>query len=158
MRRHKGTSFVELVIAISIIAIIISMSIVRINTDNLAFDSTVIRIKSDIRRIILRGEDDNNSYSINIYKGSYIIYKGNRRFMIRKLEKNIHVLAGESLKFNGINRIGAPGRGGSLYVFNEKSKKLEKITYIPASGRVMSYEDNYYKNKGMIDSWITNLR
>lgn len=68
------------------------------------------------------------------------------------------MLGSGKLEFRGIKRMGAPGRGGSIYVFNDITKKLERITYMPASGRVTSYEDNYYTKKDIIDGKISRLR
>ena len=53
IKKHRGTSFVELAIAMSILLVVISISIVRVNRDSLVFDSTVTRVKTDIRRIIV---------------------------------------------------------------------------------------------------------
>ena len=158
MKKYKGTSFIELAIAMSILVLIISLSIVRVNKDSLDFDATVSRIKTDIRRIIVRGQDDSYTYSLSTYKGYYIIDRDSYMLVRRCLDKHTHVLSGTRLEFKGIKRMGAPGGGGSLYVFNDRTKKLERITYIPASGRVTSYKDDYLKKKIMIDNWISELR
>lgn len=158
MKKYKGFTCVELVVAISILAVVMSLSIVKLNSYGLTFDATVVKLKTDIRRIIAKAEDDYHSYSVSFYKGYYTIGRDNKRLSKIILDEHTYVLGSGKLEFRGIKRMGAPGRGGSIYVFNDITKKLERITYMPASGRVTSYEDNYYTKKDIIDGKISRLR
>jgi len=158
IKKHRGTSFVELAIAMSILLVVISISIVRVNRDSLVFDSTVTRVKTDIRRIIVMGQDDYYTYRMSFYRGYYTVSRDGMEIFKRYQGDHTHVLSGTRLEFRGIKRMGAPGGGGSLYVFNDRTKNLERITYIPASGRGTSYKDDYLKKKIMIDNWLSELK
>ena len=96
IKKHRGTSFVELAIAMSILLVVISISIVRVNRDSLVFDSTVTRVKTDIRRIIVMGQDDYYTYRMSFYRGYYTVSRDGMEIFKRYQGDHTHVLSGTS--------------------------------------------------------------
>ncbi|MDY4128434.1 hypothetical protein [Peptostreptococcus porci] len=156
--KRKGFGTLEIIVAISLIAIIFSIAYLGINFDSKEFQTAVFETKSDLREYLIKSSDEYYKYSILLVRNGYEIYQKNNLIREKKFPKNIYILSGErSINYYSTSRFGAPDRGFTIYVFDEKNKNLERITMMLGSGRVVSYEEDYLEKKAVIDGLISRL-
>ncbi|SFE74419.1 pilus assembly FimT family protein [Peptostreptococcus sp. D1] len=156
--KREGFSTLEIMVAVSLIALIFSIAYLGINFNDKEFQTAVFETKSDLREYLIKSSDEYYKYSILLVKNGYEIYQKNNLVREKKFPQNIYILSGEkSIGYYSTSRFGAPNRGFTIYVFDERNKNLERITMMLGSGRVISYEEDYLEKKSLIDGLISRL-
>ncbi|WP_101773001.1 hypothetical protein [Peptostreptococcus faecalis] len=150
--KKNGYLTIELIVAMSIIGLIFILSFPRYNDKEIVFSSEVYRFKSDIRKLNMLVSDREDFYEVFLEDDKYTIFKNDKAITTENLPDNIKILSGESsIVFNNTGRKGAPNKGLSVYFFQRETKRLERITIMLASARVVSYREDYEKNKALVD-------
>lgn len=144
--KRRGYTILELVISITLIGLIFSLSILHFSKNNIEFEKTVFQIKSDMRTVGIRSTNRYSNYKIRFSENGYTIYNGKKKEKEVFFNKNICIYSSFSkAEYRNRLRVGAPDKGFSVYVVDNKIKRAERITVIFGSGRVHSYSRDYDK-------------
>lgn len=145
--KRKGYTLLEMVISVSLIGIIVLISIPRFKSRNLEYEEFIFELKSDLRNIGLASNSRRNIYKIVFTSHGYKIYKDSNKIKFRNCKKGVQIFSMENkIIYSRKSRSGSPEKGRSIYVLDNSSKKIERITIMLASGRVKSYSEDYNSN------------
>lgn len=157
MKIRKGFSTIEMIMAIFVISLIFSLIFVINYSYDSDFDKYSYKIKADLREYIIKSSNDFGKYILLFSGNKYYIYKRNTVIDTVVLPSDIFVLPKDTrIDLLNTSRFGAPSKGNTIYIYNKKTKNLERITIMLGSGRVFSYKDKYEDNKTMIDILMSN--
>lgn len=76
--KRKGFGTLEIIVAVSLIAIIFSIAYLGINFDSKEFQTAVFETKSDLREYLIKSSDEYYKYSILLMRNGYEIYQKNK--------------------------------------------------------------------------------
>jgi len=148
MKNNRGVTLLELILCISIIAIILSIPVFNIDVFlNLKEKNELKEFITDINYARNRSiiESARHSVFLNIDKNSYTIYK--HTSSMPKIVKKKEFTHGIQLKSTNVRdkeimftQIGVPSHTGEVILKNRKGEKT-KITITPVTGRVNVYYD-----------------
>ncbi len=153
--KRKGITIVELIVAISILGIFLSLSVPKLLSRDKLFESTIYQMKSYIRMYSIKSLYSKSKYTINLDGKRFRVYRNFKKIQECNLPSDLFIVSKkEDINFNSVNRYGAPESGMTIYLFDSVTHRLERITIMLGSGRVMSYKDNYLEKKQEIDQLI----
>lgn len=145
MKIRKGYTILEMVISITLIAILFLTAIPKFKKAGIEYEEFIFEFKNDLRQIGLESINRPEIYKIIINRGGYRIYRASNEIKSKKCKKNMIILSEDNvIMYSRKARSGAPGKGRSIYVVDKSLKKVERITIMLGSGRVRSYSENYY--------------
>lgn len=129
----------------SLIALLIFMTAPRFDKRNLEFKSFVFHFKSDLRQLEIENMDKSDSYSLIVSKDKYTIYRKWKPVKRRKCKEGMFFTYGEDRLYTSKSRGGAFGKARSFYIVDKKLKRVERVTIMLGSGRIVSYHELYDK-------------
>ena len=148
MKNNRGVTLLELILCISIIAIILSIPVFNIDVFlNLKEKKELKEFITDINYARNRAiiESARHSIFLSIDKNFYIIYK--HTSSMPKIVKKKEFTHGIQLKSTTVkdkeimfSQIGVPSYTGEIILENRKGEKI-RITVIPITGKVNIYYD-----------------
>lgn len=154
--KYKGFSTLELIISVSIISIIFSIIYINISFTSKDFDDAVFILKSDLREYLVKSSNYQSKYKISFEKNGYNVYRKSKLEDKVRFGKDIYLLSSQNgIDYSYTSRNGAPSKGITIYIFDKKYEKLERITMMLGSGRVISYKDTYKDKKSIIDGYMS---
>lgn len=149
MKIRKGYTILELVISISLIAMLFLISVPKFNKERIEYESFIFELKSDLRQLGLESINRPNIYKMIFNRDGYRIYRSSDEIKSKKCKKGIIILSEEKIiLYSRKARSGAPEKGRSIYIIDRNLKKVERITIMLGSGRVKSYSEDYYSLYG----------
>lgn len=157
--KRRGFSIIELVVAILLVGLIMYFSFPKYSTRGIIYRDTVFSLETNLRKLNISAANQISNYLLRIEKEKYCIYKNKNVVSAYNIPKNIYILTTDNMiDFSLITRTGAPTKGKTIYIFDKINKNLSRITIMIGSGRVMTYKDDYFSNKLLIDSLVNKVR
>lgn len=141
MRKGKysyGMTLIELILVVSILAIIFSLIFPKIERRNYHLMTYSRMLRDDIRNARYMSMVEGKIHKIILEPYQYKIVENTRELKVVKLEKDFrisHNFSKGDIMFN-YNGTPIPG-GGTIKIFDNKLNKYTEITVIPATGRVL---------------------
>jgi len=135
--QNSGMTLVELLVVLSIIAIVTSMLIPKIERRDYYLLTSSRMLRDEIRTIRYMKMTEGKNYRILLGDNRYVIFENNKPVKDVKLEKNLkiaHNISGGNIYFS---HIGAPLKSGTIRIIDDETNNYCEITIVPATGRVL---------------------
>ena len=134
--KNRGMTLIEVIVVISILAIITSIITPKNNIRNYRLKSYARTMTNDIRMVRYLRMTEGEYYSILLQEHYYVILNGTK--YIKKVEFGKDIRIGDNLgRVIRFTYAGVPMGAGSIVIQDLKTRKYYDITIVPATGRIL---------------------
>jgi prepilin-type N-terminal cleavage/methylation domain-containing protein len=139
----KGFTLIELIVTIGLLAILLSLVVLKIDPDRYYLEKISKEIYYDIKDVKVKSmTSDGVSYSISLYNNYYILKKGTNTGTVQykkvELKEDFEFLYEDQLLT--FNYRGSPSQAQTITIRDIKRNLIKQITIVPVTGRILLIE------------------